>query len=576
MSNTMASPASLLPPAPPPNALDTNPGANPTEPVVQYQLSSGHVASLPQSSVPALLQQDKGAKQIPSPAQGEVLVQLSSGHTATLPSTSLPALKQQDPNYKYIAGDAPAEFKQVTPNFDALAAVAGPTTAFGARGSKYENSEVSGVSDVLHGNVAQGARKIYDAEKPHVIQGSPLEKALQKIDPSFQGSVTPEENSAVLAARPIVQPAVDAAQFIDKNQHPADKALVETAQSLTSPANLAILYSTGGLGLVDNPKTLAYASRLISGGFSATAIANAYQHYKGFREAVDKGDYAEADYQITSAISSGVLGLLAAKDPVESAVKSDAVSSVANKLARNPFRNPAPDLTSSAVRTGVENSTVTHGTADQSMSTNIQNNPILKGNQTVLAEPLDALMAKEKAAYDVIDKTAGFDLKEAKLQLRNDEWAVKQPGVSPEQQLTIQDRIANNTAQINKAEAKLSAAGIDPKSGDAVHTARMAGQDFQNVLVRATDADGNINLDKLLNQSKALRFAKRGDRLAQFMGKDGADEFMNQLQDAQKAGASSLKKQQIAKAVGTAVLKSIPYLGAAALGGATIYRAINQ
>lgn len=43
----------------------------------------------------------------------------------------------------------------------------------------------SGVSDIFHGNVGQGLSKIYEAERPHVIQGSYLEKAIQKIDPSF-------------------------------------------------------------------------------------------------------------------------------------------------------------------------------------------------------------------------------------------------------------------------------------------------------------------------------------------------------------------------------------------------------
>jgi len=71
------------------------------------------------------MQQDAGAKPIPSPADGEVLVQLSSGHTATLPATSLPALKQQDPNYKYIADKVSPAQKQLVPNYDTLTAVAG-------------------------------------------------------------------------------------------------------------------------------------------------------------------------------------------------------------------------------------------------------------------------------------------------------------------------------------------------------------------------------------------------------------------------------------------------------------------
>ena len=105
MSNTLPLPAALQAPAPPPNALDTAPGANLTEPVQHYQLSSGHVASLPQSSIPALLKQDPAAKALPTPGDGEALVQLSSGHTATLPVESIPALKQQDPTYKLIQGN---------------------------------------------------------------------------------------------------------------------------------------------------------------------------------------------------------------------------------------------------------------------------------------------------------------------------------------------------------------------------------------------------------------------------------------------------------------------------------------
>lgn len=131
MGHSITLPPSLQPPAPPANALDTTPGANPTEPVAYYQLSSGHVASLPQSSVPALMNQDPAAKPLPAPQQGEILVQLSSGHTATLPTTSLAALRQQDPNVKYIAGDT-TSLKQMEMSPDALVSLfRGPDTIAG-------------------------------------------------------------------------------------------------------------------------------------------------------------------------------------------------------------------------------------------------------------------------------------------------------------------------------------------------------------------------------------------------------------------------------------------------------------
>jgi hypothetical protein len=56
-------------------------------------------------------------------------------------------------------------------------------------------------------------------------------------------------------------------------------------------------------------------------------------------------------------------------------------------------------------------------------------------------------------------------------------------------------------------------------------------------------------VDGLLSASKNLRFTKFGDRLQQFMGPDGADEFMSQLQQAQDLGAHAMKAQKIAKIV---------------------------
>ena len=79
---------------------------------VYYKLSSGRVASLPTSSVHTLMQQDTGAKPLPSPKDGEALVQLSDGRVATLPNTSFDALRKQDANFQVIAGGPSQESDQ--------------------------------------------------------------------------------------------------------------------------------------------------------------------------------------------------------------------------------------------------------------------------------------------------------------------------------------------------------------------------------------------------------------------------------------------------------------------------------
>jgi hypothetical protein len=236
---------------------------------------------------------------------------------------------------------------------------------------------------------------------------------------------------------------------------------------------------------------------------------------------------------------------------------------------KNPFRNTSSVDAAGAVRQGVETGANVQGVATPQLVEGVRTNPILENATTVLDEPANAFKAKEAAAYKQIDQTAGFDLKELKNQLRNDQYEIKQLGTTPEdvaRKAKLQSSITDASQRITDAEAKLSKAGIDPKAGDSVHTARMALQDFKNTLVKVTDPDGTINVDKLINQSKALRFSKRGDRLAQIMGQDGADTYMEQLQAAQKAGVHAMKAQKIAK--WAAGLAGAVAIGSAATAGA--------
>jgi hypothetical protein len=178
--------------------------------------------------------------------------------------------------------------------------------------------------------------------------------------------------------------------------------------------------------------------------------------------------------------------------------------------------------------------------------------PILQGNTTVLDEPLANLKQQEQAAYKQVDDAAGFDLKAEKASLANDQYKLAQLG-NTDADITargnLTEAINDSQERIDAAEQALQDAGIDPKAADTLHQQRMAGLDFRKALVKNTNPDGTVNVDGLLSASKNLRFTKFGDRLQQFMGPDGADEFMSQLQQAQDLGAHAMKAQKIAKIV---------------------------
>jgi hypothetical protein len=225
----------------------------------------------------------------------------------------------------------------------------GENTALGAPASPTQQAEASGISDVLHGNVKQGVGKLYQSEvgSLHIVQGSPIEKMIQKFDPTFKGGITPSQAEAEHHANyaGIENPALDVAQHIDKNAHPVLKAITESAQSLTSPVSVATLISTGGLGLVDSPQGLATANRLLSAGFSAQAVGQAYKNFKDFKQAYDKGDATEALYQLTHAVLSGAMaytaGAHAAGSPLEAVSQTDKAAVTQMAGAAQPFVDAA-------------------------------------------------------------------------------------------------------------------------------------------------------------------------------------------------------------------------------------------
>lgn len=244
------------------------------------------------------------------------------------------------------------------------------------------------------------------------------------------------------------------------------------------------------------------------------------------------------------------------------------VSAAIRNLRVNPFR-----MADEAVRTGTEAATANAGVADQSISANIKANPIVKGATNILQEPLAAIEDAKNAAYKKLDDAAQFDLKDTKASLKNDKYRLAQPGLSPAEHAQIQTDIIGKDTAIKQAEARLSAQGIDPKEADVLNAKWQAGQYFQNLLTRATDPDGKIDVNKLSTAVKNARFQPRwGDRIGMFMGKQGADDFQAQLAAAAKAGMAKAKAQDVLKWIGKGALTLAAghevYEGGKAIAGA--------
>ncbi len=238
-------------------------------------------------------------------------VSIDPSSVTALPQAAPPAATQEPP----------------TPAFS-LSKMLGQQTAIGSQPTESEQQEMSGVSDFLHGNFRQGVGKIMHAETPHVIPGSPIEKLIQKFKPDFHGDATPEYQQANEPA--INKPLVNTSQFIDKKQHPVQKAIAEISESMLSPGAIATIVGSGGFGLVENPAALSMMNRFISAGFAAPSIVSLYQHSKSFADSYNKRDWTEAAYQATHALASGVMSALTTTG---AAGGTDAVAAKTTELA---------------------------------------------------------------------------------------------------------------------------------------------------------------------------------------------------------------------------------------------------
>ncbi|KKL23454.1 hypothetical protein LCGC14_2425230, partial [marine sediment metagenome] len=104
---------------------------------------------------------------------------------------------------------------------------------------------------------------------------------------------------------------VRAGETVDFPIGGAARGAVEIAESLTPPANIALIASIGLTG-----GAFPIVSRLISAGFSVDLIRGAVQEYPELREAMNAGDEQRVAQVATRMGLSGLLGALAGRHAV--------------------------------------------------------------------------------------------------------------------------------------------------------------------------------------------------------------------------------------------------------------------
>jgi hypothetical protein len=167
---------------------------------------------------------------------------------------------------------------------------------------------------------------------------------------------------------------------------------------------------------------------------------------------------------------------------------------------------------------------------------------------TAADDMLNNLGVQKDAAYKKIDDIAEFDLKAEKQKLSDTKYAIKQPGADVK---GLQEEMDLSNQKIADANKKLVKAGINPKDADELNKAWEATKLFKQDLVRATKADGTLDVNVLLKRANSRFNPRYGDRLAQAFGKGDAQagkaiasKYIQGLEAAQAAGQHALSTQR--------------------------------
>jgi hypothetical protein len=152
-----------------------------------------------------------------------------------------------------------------------------------------------------------------------------------------------------LSSRTVSNPKYGQEQFLspeeamtplEQQAHPIAMGVGEVAGSLTSPANVAIMAATGGLGVLSGPETTAAKAvipRLISAGFSAQQVIQAAQESPEVLAAIKRGDISEAERLTTHVVLSLAGAALGAQHASGAEATPTAAGETVNRLAGKTF-----------------------------------------------------------------------------------------------------------------------------------------------------------------------------------------------------------------------------------------------
>ncbi|HXE32782.1 MAG TPA: hypothetical protein VN087_02630 [Verrucomicrobiae bacterium] len=329
-------------------------------------------------------------------------------------------------------------------------------------------------------------------------------------------------------------------------EHPVQAALGDVADSIEGfliggPQNASHGIGSGQYGILTNPVTASLLpgtegapalASTIEGG--ANLVKQGYQAVKGGVQAVS--DLASGGKTVVTKIARGAS---AADAPAQAALRSGAAASASDA--------------------GVT------ATTDASA-----------GIRTLLDQPIADAAKNERSLYDTVNDAAETDMKSL-YDHREDVLDALSDPTNVANRSALADELATTDKAIQVHSDLAASKGV---SMDTLNEAKAATQQryametldqklFNNENVVSGDvahgAPETVNVDAAIravqNLDKPSKFAPRGTptRLVQALGEDGAAALKQGLYDAQKAGQSALKVQQIAK-----------YLGYTAGGGALV------
>ena len=192
-----------------------------------------------------------------------------------------------------------------------------------------------------------------------------------------------------------------------------------------------------------------------------------------------------------------------------------------------------------------------------------------KSLRASLEDPIQTLHASAKDLYHQVDTAAGTDFKALYEKLDNTESQIREL-TDTEEDVAKEAKLEKSRQglidKINDAKAQAQSRGVDPKlldQADAQFKQKSAMQDVETKLfknpnvIEGNAAYGTPETIKLDSATKVLQKLKDttkygGSRLEQAFGKEGADNLLRNMYEAQRNGVRAASRQDIAKWVAKA------------------------